>query len=106
MRHSRNRWKRTLTAYAAALMLSGSMLAAQSAASKPPEDPAALVRQMVDAELNVHQGDHAHWAYQLAHTDPKTNEVRSCIETDQGLVCRKIASDGKPLSADEQKKED
>ena len=70
-----------------------------------PVNPAELVRQMVEAELKPDNGDRSHWSYELTHTDPRLQEVRHCVDTDMGLICRVISRNGSPLSDSEQKKE-
>lgn len=92
----------TLAALAVPALCSLSRAAGQSGS---PASPTQLVQQVVSNEL-LDRGSQKLWMYRVEKTiDAQTvSEVQ--VETTEGPVFRLLAIDGKPLSAEQRKKED
>jgi len=73
-------------------------------AAQPAEDPLALVKTAVQAELDADNKDHSRWRYRDDQSDLRT--VSIVVQTDFGSVKRLISRDGRALTADEQRQED
>lgn len=76
-----------------------------AAAQTPQSTPAQLVNQVVKMELKAAEQDSSHWMYRQHHMDPQENEVKECVETREGVICRKLEEDGKKLSPQQSSQE-
>ena len=65
-----------------------------------------LVRRIVTNELKAQDEDHSHWMYRMEIEDREKREVREVIETQYGELSRLLYVNGRPLSEEEQRKED
>jgi hypothetical protein len=65
-----------------------------------------FVRRVVANELKAQDEDHSHWMYRLEIEDHGKKEVREIIETKFGDLSRLLYVNGRPLSGEEQQKED
>jgi hypothetical protein len=65
-----------------------------------------LVRWIVTNELKAQDEDHSHWMYRMEVEDREKREVREIIETKYGDLSRLLYVNGRPLSEEEQRKED
>lgn len=70
-------------------------------------DPEALrlLRAAVETELNAAKNDHSSWMYLDADRTPGKNGVYRVVETPQGTVRRMVEIDGRPVDAQEERKE-
>jgi hypothetical protein len=69
-------------------------------------DPEALVREVVQHEVQMDNADHSHWRYKQHHIEPGKNSVHECVDTKQGTICRRVAEDGHQLTPAEKKVEE
>jgi hypothetical protein len=83
-----------------------------SAASQTPSEdlhlPASandLVRQAIDNEIKQTVGDEKYF-YMVRKLSPGSEQTKQYVETDEGAVGRLVAMNGKPLPADQVRKED
>jgi len=91
---------------AAALLLTSFPLAGTEATSDPTKAPAKqLVREVVNNEVHSSEADHSRWMYRQQHTDPRRNELKECVETSEGTICRVLSRSGHPLTPEEQQRE-
>lgn len=60
----------------------------------------------VQNELKAIDSDHTHWMYQLETRKGGASETKELIETPHGNLTCVIARNGRPLTPDEQKRED
>jgi hypothetical protein len=88
------------------LALAGVILAATAPAQVKSADPSQSVREMVANEIALQKADRSHWMYRHQKANPEFTELRHCVQASQGEVCREVERNGKPLTAEEQKKED
>jgi len=78
------------------------VVATYASAQQSPHD---LVRDVVYNELHDRERD-SYWQYHSTRVTGSRTELREQIETQQGPVYRVIEINGKPLDADQRKKED
>jgi hypothetical protein len=70
------------------------------------KEPASqLVREVVDQEIRSTNTDHSRWKYRQHHIDPRSDVVKECVETKQGVICRLVAVAGHPLSQAQERAE-
>jgi hypothetical protein len=75
------------------------------AQQSPQATPAGqLVREVVYNELNDHQG-HGYWRYWIEKHTPKETLLEDQVETAEGPVARVTLTNGHPLTAEEQQRE-
>jgi hypothetical protein len=67
--------------------------------------PKQWVNEVIARELKAANEDSSHWMYRQHHEEPGKNEVRECVETSAGLLCRKLQQDGHDLSPEQQARE-
>lgn len=65
-----------------------------------------LLRRAVDGELKAQAADHSEWMYQTRVRDDGKDQVKTVIETQQGDLERLRAENGKPLTPEQEKRED
>jgi hypothetical protein len=65
-----------------------------------------LARRVIRNELKVRDEDHSHWMYRVEQEKNGRDEVWQIIETKDGDLGRLLAVNGRPLSREEQRKED
>jgi hypothetical protein len=90
-------------AIALVIILSGTTVSPQSAREASATD---LVRRIVANELKAQDEDHSHWMYRMEVEDREKREVWEIIETPYGDLSRLLYVNGRPLSQEEQRKED
>ena len=90
-------------AIALAIILLGLTASPESVREAPANE---LVRRIVANELKAQDQDHSHWMYRLEVEDHGKREVREIIETKYGDLSRLLYVNGRPLSQEEQQKED
>ena len=90
-------------AIAPVIILLGTTVSPQSVREGSAND---LVRRIVTNELKAQDEDHSHWMYRMEVEDREKREVREIIETQYGDLSRLLYVNGRPLSEEEQRKED
>jgi hypothetical protein len=66
-----------------------------------------LLRKVVDSELKAEANDHSHWMYQVREQHHgKKEEVRLVVQTSQGELDRLQLVDGRPITPEQEKRED
>jgi hypothetical protein len=76
-------------------------------ASSGDKLPAAeLLREVVDSELKSEANDHSHWMYQVRARHHGKDEVRLVVQTSQGELDRLRLVDGRPITPEQEKRED
>ena len=85
------------------IILLGTTVSPQSVREASAND---LVRRIVTNELKAQDEDHSHWMYRMEVEDREKREVREIIETQYGDLSRLLYVNGRPLSEEEQRKED
>jgi hypothetical protein len=90
-------------AIALVIILLGTTVSPQSVREGSAND---LVRWIVTNELKAQDEDHSHWMYRMEVEDREKREVREIIETRYGDLSRLLYVNGRPLSEEEQRKED
>ena len=88
--------------------VSATLLVVGAAAQGRPQGPASqLVRRVIAHEVQAEKQDHSYWMFRLQQSqsggETKTEEV---VETPHGWLRRLLAVNGRPLTADQRKKED
>lgn len=76
----------------------------ESAQPNPAGSADQLVKRAVETQLKD-PGGNLHFMYRIHHQTPERDEVREVLETSDGTLARLIMTDGKPLSADQQRAE-
>src|SRR5205807_6015847 len=61
--------------------------------------------EVVNQEVDSSEADHSRWMYRQQHTDPRSNELKECIDTSEGTICRVLARNGHPLTPQEEQQE-
>lgn len=87
------------------LVLLGSM-GAGSAAARDDSPAAGLVSRSLAAELAGVQDTLHPMRYRLHKSSPRLSTTKEIVETKDGAVARLVAIDDKPLSADDEQKEE
>jgi len=82
------------------------LLGAALADPTPRIDPQQLVSEVVANEEQAAKNDNTNWMYVAQVTQKGRVETRRVVECQDGDVSRLVAIDGKPLTPDEQRKED
>jgi hypothetical protein len=96
----------------AAIMLAGTLFfvavpaRARNKSPHPPSDPAALVLEMVQNELNSQKTDHSLWAYFETRKEHGKTEVLQVVDTKDGEIDHLVSINGKRLTGREQQRED
>lgn len=88
--------------------VSATLLVVGAAAQGRPQEPASqLVRRVIAHEVQAEEQDHSYWMFRLQQSqsgsETKTEEV---VETPHGWLPCLLAVNGRPLTADQRKKED
>jgi hypothetical protein len=73
---------------------------------RPESDPNKFVLNVLQNEIQAEQDDHSLWTYQDLKKDHGKEKLFIVCQTKQGNIERLIAIDGKPLSPDEEQRED
>lgn len=77
------------------------------ATSPDQQMPASeLLRRAVDGELKGQADDHSHWMFHLKTTRGGKEEVKCVVQTKEGELDRMLSINGRPLTPEEQKRED
>jgi hypothetical protein len=71
-----------------------------------PSDPNTFVREVIRHELAADAQDHSHWRYHAHRQDEKSNYDRDIIETREGELGRTLLLFGRPLTAEERRKDE
>ena len=80
---------------------------ASDARSQPaPEDPRALVSQVVSNELEAQQNDNTYWMYVSEVQQPEKTQTQHVIETKEGSLTLLAAENGRALTPQQQHQED
>lgn len=76
--------------------------------SQQRQDPRAqaIVRTSAQTELAADKADHSRWQYKDVDRKPEGESVYIVVETDHGVVKKKIQQDGRALTPDELHTED
>jgi hypothetical protein len=64
------------------------------------------VRRVVNTELQAQEQDHTHWMYRDQKEERGRTEVRLIVETKDGDLSRLVSINDRPLTEEEQRKED
>jgi hypothetical protein len=65
-----------------------------------------LLRKVVDSELKAEANDHSRWMYQVREQHRGKEEVRLVVQTSQGELDRLRSVDGRPITPEQEKRED
>jgi hypothetical protein len=76
-----------------------------AAASTPGLAANQLVREVVNNEVHFAEADTSRWMYRQHHTDPRTYEVKECVDSREVTICRVLARSGHPLTPGEAQRE-
>jgi hypothetical protein len=79
--------------------------AGTSGQSQPPENPNDLVRETVQNELKISPQE-IYLTWKQRTVKPNRTIVRQMVETPDGLISRLLSINDRPLTVDEQRKED
>ncbi|HJT54361.1 MAG TPA: hypothetical protein VJ848_10960 [Candidatus Angelobacter sp.] len=71
-----------------------------------PTDATQFVREVIRHELATEAQDHSHWRYHAHREDEKSNYDRDIIETRDGEIGRTLLLFGRPLTAEERRKDE
>jgi hypothetical protein len=67
--------------------------------------PGDWVKEVIDHELMSTNQDSSHWMYRQHRVEPGKDELKECVETSSGVICRMLQQNGHDLSPDEQARE-
>ena len=67
--------------------------------------PVDLARKVVTNELRVQEEEQSHWMYRLEKEESGIKQVREILETSHGSLSQLLSTDGRPLDAKQQRKE-
>lgn len=88
-------------------LLSATLLAITAAGQRRPQvAPDQLVRQVIGHEVQAEKHDNSYWMFRLHQTQSGSTKTEEVIETPHGWVRRLLATNDKPLSAQERAKDD
>ncbi len=81
---------------------------ANSALEKPEASNSAdeLARKVVTNELKAEDQDQTRWMYRMEHDELGKSQIKEVVETEEGALERLLFLNGRPLTPEEQKKED
>lgn len=96
----------TLVSSALVFFLLASLASAQSEPSAAHPSANDFVRKVITNELKAENEDHSHWMFRLETENAGRNEIYEVVESKGGDLKRLIAVNGRPLSPEEQKKQD
>ena len=96
----------TSVSSALVFFLLASLASAQSepSAAHPPANE--FVLKVITNELKAENEDHSHWMFRLETENAGRDEIYEVVESKGGDLKRLIAVNGRPLSPEEQKKQD
>jgi hypothetical protein len=77
-----------------------------SLAAGPSQNGRAFAHAVVANELAADANDHSRWMYRDDNKTPDRHTVKLVIQTSQGDLSKTIEKDGRPLTSEEQKKEE
>ena len=66
----------------------------------------ALVRSVINSEIQAEQSDNTRWLYLSDDTEKDKREIKEIVETPRGSLSLLIEQDGAPLTADSLKQEE
>ena len=87
------------------IILLGSNALPQSDSGSPGLSANELARKVIINELKFQDEDHSHWMYRLEKEDAGKKQVQEIVETKDGSLSRLLSTDGRPLDAKQQQKE-
>ena len=87
------------------IILFGSSALPQSDSGRLGMSADELARRVVTNELKFQHEDQGHWIYRLEKEESGRKEVQEILETNNGSLSRLLSTDGRPLDARQQKKE-
>jgi hypothetical protein len=87
------------------IILLGSNALPQSDFGNPGLSANELARKVIINELKFQDEDHSHWMYRLEKEDAGKKQVQEIVETKDGSLSRLLSTDGRPLDAKQQQKE-
>lgn len=64
-----------------------------------------LAQQVVTNELKVQNEEHSHWMYRLEKDESGRKQAQEILETNNGSLSQLLSTDGHPLDAKQQRKE-
>jgi len=79
---------------------------AQGTSPDQPMPASELLRRAVDGELRGQADDHSHWMFHLKTIQGGKEEVKCVVQTKEGELDRVLSINGRPLTPEEQKRED
>jgi hypothetical protein len=97
---------RSATIACFALLSTVPLWAAPQQNSRPRPDPNALIRKVIDNELQSSSAAHMHFMFRGVKTTDKGSVTRVYIETREGTAGMIVAYDGKPLTPEQRKDEE
>ena len=78
---------------------------AQRSDAPVPQDANQLVREVINNELQTSQQDHSHWMYREQREEQNKSTVEEVVETNQCDLKMLLATNGQPLTGEQQKSE-
>jgi hypothetical protein len=74
--------------------------------ARQQQPPNQLVHQVISHEVQAEEHDNSYWMFRLQQTESGATKSEEVVETPHGWVCRLLAVNGKPLTQQEQAKDD
>jgi len=88
-----------------AIIVLGSTALPQSECERLGMSANELARKVVTNELKFQDEDHSRWMYRLEKEESGKKQVQEILETNNGSLSRLLSSDGHPLTAKQEQKE-
>lgn len=82
------------------------LLSAAAAQAGQQQSPNQLVRQVISHEVQAEEHDNSYWMFRLQQTESGATKTEEVVETPHGWVRRLLAVNGKPLTPQDQAKDD
>src|SRR5690349_3439934 len=88
------------------LLSASLLLGAAAGQARQQESPNQLVRQVISHEVQAEEHDNSYWMFRLQQTESGVTKTEEIVETPHGWVRRLLAVNGKPLTPQDQAKDD
>ena len=82
------------------------LLGAAAGQARQQQSPNQLVRQVISHEVQAEEHDNSYWMFRLQQTESGATKTEEVAETRHGWVRRLLAVNGKPLTSQDQAKDD
>jgi len=88
------------------LLLAALLVGVVTGQARQQQPPNQLVHQVIRHEVQAEEHDNSYWMFRLQQTESGATKSEEVVETPHGWVCRLLAVNGKPLTQQEQAKDD